>query len=508
MEAGDDRGPDPQGRRGPARPPEGRDEFNLVEFPLTLLTDRAPRGQKTLEWEDEITDKATGSPVKRRVIVTGSDAHGLPTASDNDLLFALIQLTKRANDFTSRHVRFSRYELLQLLNRRDEGRNYHRLEASFNRWLGTSIFFSAWRDKETETWESHKFHVLDNVSLLSPDNRRILRAQGQPERATSSFSWNTVVFRNLQAGFVCPVDLETYFGLRGAISKRLLRYLGKHFRLRGRRELSFDLPTFAFEKIGLSRSYRDVGQIKKELQPALAELEAIGFLEPMSRQERYARDARGSWTIALVRAAAAAEPPAPDPGPPRDAPRVPSGLEADLIARGVTPATAAELVGSFPAEQVRARVEAFDWLTAKKDRRISTSPGGYLAASIRQGYAAPKGFESQADRAHRLAAEAEGRRQAEAAKRQAEAEQRAREQAERVRIDGYWDGLSPAARAALTADALARANSFVLGLYRKSRAGSPEAQRYLKIILDIHITGLLDGRAASADPASGGSEHG
>ena len=48
-----------------------------------------------------------------------------------------------------------------------------------------------------------------------------------------------------------------------------------------------------------------------------------------------------------------------------------------------------------------------------------------------------------------------------------------------------------------------RANSFVLGLYRKSRTGSPEAERYLKIILDIYITALLDGRAAMADPTRG-----
>jgi plasmid replication initiation protein len=323
MEATEDRGPDPQGRRGPARSPEGRDEFNLVEFPLTLLTDRAPRAQKTLEWEDEITDKATGLPVKRRVIVTGSDAYGLPTAIDNDVLFALIQLTKRANDFTSRDVRFSRYELLRLLNWGLEGKNYRRLDASFNRWLGTSIYFSAWRDKETETWESHKFHVLDNVSLISPDNRRILRAKGQPELATSSFTWNKVVFRNLQAGFVCPVDLETYFRLRSAISKRMLRYLGKHFRLRQQRALTFDLRTFAFEKIGLSRSYRDTGQIKKELQPALEELEGIGFLEPRSRPERYTRAAHGAWTIALVRTSDEAQ--APGQGPPASRDASPGG---------------------------------------------------------------------------------------------------------------------------------------------------------------------------------------
>jgi len=500
MEDMGDRGPDPRDHRRPARLSEGRDEFNLVEFPLTLLTDRVPRQKKTLEWEDEITDKATGLPVKRRVIVTGSDAYGLPTASDNDVLFALVQLTKLANDFTSRDVRFSRYELLRILDWRDNGKTYRRLEASFNRWVGTSLYFSAWRDKETETWESHKFHVLDNVSLISPDNRRILRARGRQELASSSFSWNKIVFRNLQAGFVCPVDLETYFRLRSAVSKRMLRYLGKHFRLRQRRDLTFDLRTFAFEKIGISRSCRDNGQIKKELQPALEELEGIGFLEPMSRERRYAPAAPGEWTITFVRKSDAVEAAGP---PPRATPEVcrgPSGLEAALIARGVTPATAAELAGAFPADQVRARVEAFDWLSEKKDKRISKSPGGYLADSIRKGYAAPKGFESEADRARRREAEAAQRLEAEAARRRAEAEQRAREEAERARIDGYWDSLSPGAREALTADALARANSFVLKLYRKSRPGSPEAERYLKLILDIHITGVLDGRAAPAGP--------
>jgi hypothetical protein len=475
----------------------GRDEMNLAEFPITLLANRAPGGIKTLVFED----------AQGRLTVTGSDAYGLPTAADADVLIGLIQITKLRNDFAGPTVHFTRYELLRLMGWANEGKNYRRIDESLSRWVGVSLHYDrCWWDNRSKRYGDAKMHILDGVVILDGTTRETAGGT-QQVLPLSSFTWNKTFLESCQADNLKRLDLATYFALRSAISKRMYRFLDKRFYRRGL--AVFDLREFAIERIGLSRNYvGNAGKIKEKLQPAIAELEAIGFLEPMSRQERYARDARGSWTIALVRAAAAAEPPAPDPGPPRDAPRVPSGLEADLIARGVTPATAAELVGSFPAEQVRARVEAFDWLTAKKDRRISTSPGGYLAASIRQGYAAPKGFESQADRAHRLAAEAEGRRQAEAAKRQAEAEQRAREQAERVRIDGYWDGLSPAARAALTADALARANSFVLGLYRKSRAGSPEAQRYLKIILDIHITGLLDGRAASADPASGGSEHG
>lgn len=172
-------------------------------------------------------------------------------------------------------------------------------------------------------------------------------------------------------------------------------------------------------------------------------------------------------------------------------------LETALAARGVTPSTATELVETFPAEHVQARLEAFDWLVEKKDKRISQSPGGYLAASIRKGYATPKGFESKADRTKRVEVAEEKQRQAAEAKRRSEAAERAREEAEQARIDGYWNSLTPAAQEALQAEALAKPNPFVIGLYRRSRKGSPEAERYLKIILHAHITTLLDQRDAA-----------
>lgn len=172
-------------------------------------------------------------------------------------------------------------------------------------------------------------------------------------------------------------------------------------------------------------------------------------------------------------------------------------LETALAARGVTPSTATELVAGFPAEHVQARLEAFDWLVEKKDKRVSKSPGGYLADSIRKGYTTPKGFESKADRTKRLEAEEGKQRQAAEAKRRAEAAERAREEAEQARIDGYWNSLSPADQEALRAEAMAKPNPFVIGLYRKSPKGSSEAERYLKIILHTHITGLLDQRDAA-----------
>src|SRR3954471_19290365 len=82
----------------------GRDEMNFAEFPLALLTDRAPSDLKTLEAEDQIYDERKGQLVSRKLTITSSDKYGLTTPKDEDVLLALIQLTKEANNFTDRRV--------------------------------------------------------------------------------------------------------------------------------------------------------------------------------------------------------------------------------------------------------------------------------------------------------------------------------------------------------------------------------------------------------------------
>src|SRR4051794_38551372 len=109
----------------------GRDEMNLAEFPIALLADRAPKGQKTLYFEDQ----------HGRLTVTGSDAYGLPTATDTDVIVALIYLTKIKNDFRDVKVNFSRYEIIKLLKWRDESDSYRRLDQSFKRWGGVWLVY-------------------------------------------------------------------------------------------------------------------------------------------------------------------------------------------------------------------------------------------------------------------------------------------------------------------------------------------------------------------------------
>ena len=204
------------------------------------------------------------------------------------------------------------------------------------------------------------------------------------------------------------------------MAKRLYRFLGKRFYYQS--DFVFDLEEIAFERVGLSRTYADAYKIKEKLQPAIDELEAVGFLRPLGRDERYTRIERGQWTIRLTAGPLGKKPrpvrqfppvltmpDPPDIDRPADAPpTTPPPLVNELVNRGVTGTTAADLVRQYPADAIEAKLEVFDWLMEKQDKRVARSPAGYLVKSITDDYAAPKGFESRATRQAR----AEAKRQA------------------------------------------------------------------------------------------------
>src|SRR3954465_13155335 len=77
-----------------------KDEMNLAEFPIALVTDRASEGEKTIRFQDRIFDEKKGQHITRKVGVTASDEYGLPTAKDDEVILGLVQLTRRANGFT------------------------------------------------------------------------------------------------------------------------------------------------------------------------------------------------------------------------------------------------------------------------------------------------------------------------------------------------------------------------------------------------------------------------
>src|SRR5712691_24001 len=355
-----------------------RDELNFAEFPLASVSTSLPKGQKTLEFTDEIFDKARNERVTRKLTITASDKYGLPTAMDDEVILGLIQLTGKA-EFSERKVFFTRYELLRLLNWSDDTRNYNRLEQSLNRWLGVTLYYDkSWWSKEEQTWVNEGFHILDHVQILDKERQR--RGAKKAEHAgKSSFVWNEVVFSSFKAGYLKQIDFEFYKRLESAISKRMYRFLDKRFYHRER--LEFDLRTFACEHIGLAKGYHN-GELKRVLAPAIAELEGQGVLKKLPPEERFVRHAKGEWTAVFIRAekqtARALE----------DDPE----LVKALVDRGVNRSSARSLVAHTEEAKVREKIALFDWLKARKDQRVGRSPAGFLYRSITEDFSLPEDY--------------------------------------------------------------------------------------------------------------------
>ena len=135
----------------------------------------------------------------------------------------------------------------------------------------------------------------------------------------------------------------------------------------------------------------------------------------------------------------------------------------ELVERGVTASTAADLVTQHRAETIQAKIDVFDWLMEKRDKRVAKSPEGYLCESIRKNYAIPKGFVSRADRqAREQATQAKERQAAEDRRRQKEEE--ARECADKKAIAAYWESLTPEQQAELDVAADAAADPEMMAM--------------------------------------------
>lgn len=409
--------------------------MNLAEFPITLLADRAPQGQKTLVFRDG----------EQTLTVTGSDAYGLPTAVDADVVVALIQLTKRANNFTDPTVSFTRYGLIQLLGWRDHGESYRRLTQSLKCWTGVTLNYEkAWWDNKAKRKVDATFHIIETVVIT--ESSPATDEQEGGEHSTSTFTWNKRFFESCRADNLKKLDLETYFSLESSVSKRMYRFLDKRFF--HKKLLTFDLQEFAHEHVGLGRKYTDNGKLKEKLGPAIKELEVLGFLEPMSREQRYTQVKRGKWTITLAKQ--------PEDEAPQAEELVDAAapLEKELASRGITVIKAKSIVASFPAGRVERQIEHVDFIRAKHPSEIR-SLGGFLRKAIEEDYAPPPGFVSKAGLAKRESL-AEETRRADASERKRRAEAESRERAAQAQVSQYLASLSMAQLEELDREVLAR----------------------------------------------------
>jgi hypothetical protein len=465
----------------------GKDEMNLAEFPITLLTDRVPKGKKMIQYQDVIYDEKNGKHLARKLTISADEANGLPTAVDDDVILGLIQITKLVNNFTSREVEFRRLDLIELLGWPDSGDSYRRLATSLKRWLSVTLLYeNAWRDNRKGAWTTKGFHILDNIEL---NDSRAVGPRG--ELFPSKIIWNKVVFESFEAGYLKSIDYRLYVNLKHTIARRLYRFLSK--RMYFGPDLKFDLHDLAFAHVGLSDNYSgNAGKIKEKLRPALEELEAVGFLEPMSKEERYRKIGK-RWEIRLAGLGFAV---APAPAPPTPAAPNPKDFESELIERGVSAKSAAELARQFPTVFIEGKIQEFDWrMTQPKPPR---KPAGYLVKSIRDGYATDPDFVSAAERQRQREANQAKERQDVEDRRRKQAEDAA-ERARAARVTAYRRKATAEQLARLEADAIALASEET-----RRNLDDPAMKPFRKTLVgrltNDHIAGLIQAGRLEVEP--------
>jgi plasmid replication initiation protein len=257
----------------------GKDEMNLAEFPFAVLSKHASDNQKTIEIIQEGED-AQRRPIRQEWIVTGSDAFGLPTASDDEVYVALMKLL-RDTGFRERTVRFYIADLLDIMQSSRGKRDYERIAESLDRLTGVTIRAkNAFWDNQQKRHVTEAFHILESYRLTSGSGRRVL----------SEVTFSEFLFASIQSGNIKNLDIGLYFRLESPLAKRLFRLLDKHHNRGKWRHYEIEIMRLA-HKLPLQDAY--VSQVRRRLEPAFANLIAEGVLSAVT----YRTNAKGDTIL-------------------------------------------------------------------------------------------------------------------------------------------------------------------------------------------------------------------
>jgi len=450
-------------------PETGKDEMNLVEYPITLLSKRHEADVKTLKFSDNIIgDK--GELINREWTVTGSAEYGLPLASDNDVLIALMVIGKEQS-FQSRQIFFSRYRLLKIMQWKDTGENYRRVEGALDRFKGVSIKASnALWDNVRKGYVTKNFGIIDSYELFDSKHRE---AHGQEYLPFSYVRLSEELFESIKAGYIKSINVKTYYGLESSITKRLYRYLDKK-RYDGKKKFEMDLFTLAYIHIGFDEKvYKYASDIKRKLNNAHEELIKTGFL----KNAEYQKTSDGSSEKVIYtfgKKTELAESDAVSPGKKEKTFREPPAQVDDpLLARileiGVTSAMARKIFKEFSREVIQAQVDALPHRDAK-DRPAA------LISAIREGWSLPGAFQ-----------EAEARKKRDEEEKLLQ-EQKKRQEAElKSRVAEYLAKLSNDEMAELRKEAAEIAKSEGTAIFRDRKVSEHVLRGYVHVIVEKRL---------------------
>jgi hypothetical protein len=444
----------------PRRYPDGRDEMNLADFPISALQRRQPGdadGKKLdrLEFEASRYDPATRQRIRQKVTLSASAREGLPTPADEHVILALLYLAKHGDNFAGETVRFAPSQLFDIMGWAPNGRSYARLRAVLRRLKSLTIRYeNAWWDAAGRAYE-------EEVATGIVSGYRIARQVSGPRTADTPLeswvTWSQQFHDSLKKGNLKRLDLDVFFRLSTPTAQRMYRFLDKRFYTSA--VVAMDLIEFACGHIGLTES-NNVAILKRRLAPAIAELEGIRFIAFAEASDRYRKVKPGVWRVEFKSGSAEladnaatsrqAEPALPQPGPVSGPSVAALAVEYYRQWDPASPATpgprdlevAGELL-KLHGPEAPAVLTCLVQVTRKEwpeCRSLSGAAGKYLADALKL---------------HRTKTRREAARgEAEARRRREQAEALALQEEERRRLD-VWNALPAAEQEAIRQTVLA-----------------------------------------------------
>ncbi|MCI0461910.1 MAG: replication initiator protein A [Gemmataceae bacterium] len=279
---------------------DGRDELNLADFPISVLQRQQPLDEDgakrdTAVYQASRYDREARQRQQQRVTLETSSRHGLPTPADENVVLALLYLAKHSHNFTEPVVRFSPRQLFKIMGWAPNSRSYDRLREVLRRLQALVIRYeNSWWDIAGRGYEAE---VATGIISEYELGRQVAGRKKGAAPPSCWVSWSPRFQQSLASGNLKKLDLERLFSLRLPTAQRMYRFLDKRFYPPHQPPVvEMDLVDFACGHIGLSQ-VDNVAELKRRLNPAIRELEGIGFIDRADPAERYQKVRPGVWRV-------------------------------------------------------------------------------------------------------------------------------------------------------------------------------------------------------------------
>jgi hypothetical protein len=355
---------------------EIRVECNMEEFPYFRLGKRNSKDFNKIHFAREVRSNDGGS-IKQRWVVVADSELGLPGPFDQDVYVAMEAIIDEVGIHPDGYVPFTCYRIAQILGKDHSGRTYQGIREALMRMVSTRITSEkAFYLRDERVWISETFHLYDSVRF----------EERQSARTRAAFEYNLLFpcrwyIASRRANYVKPLDMNLYKQLGLPAAKKLFRYLDKR-RHSSPREVKVDLFHLA-DVLPIAPSFPS--KLKQVLRPPCQQLKGVGFIHDFKIVQIHGTK---TWQAIFT---FPSEQPIIAPDQPID-PKVQM-----LMDRGITQTAAESLVHAWP-ERIQPQIEAFDWMSANKNKATRNNPAGYLRKAIEENYTPPKGFMDEVER--------------------------------------------------------------------------------------------------------------